>query len=103
MKPLASTFLQLTFVDGNLTSTHDIYAQIGFDITMDRILQPFLLQFYVPAIIIVMVSQSSFMVTLSAIPGRITLVVTQFLVLTNVFIHQQVRIKSCYSYTYDII
>ena len=39
---------------------------------------------------IVVVSFISFLVPLTAIPGRIALVVTQFLTLTNMFIHQMV-------------
>ena len=65
---------------------------IGFNITLERIIQPYLYQYYFPAIAIVVVSQISFMIPLSASPGRIALVVTQFLTLTNIFIHQIVSI-----------
>ena len=63
----------------------------GFNVTLDRILQPYLLQYYFPSMAIVIVSQISFIIPLSAIPGRVALIVTQFLTLTNIFIHQMVR------------
>ena len=68
-----------------------LWMDIGFNITLERIIQPYLYQYYFPAIAIVVVSQISFMIPLSASPGRIALVVTQFLTLTNIFIHQIVR------------
>ena len=61
---------------------------IGFDITLNRIVQPYLYQYYLPCISIVVVAQVSFIIPLSAIPGRVALVATQFLTLTNIFIHQ---------------
>ena len=79
-----------TFVNATLTSTDNLDSQIGFDISMKRILAAFLFQYYIPCIAIVLVSQTTFMVPLSAIPGRIALGVTQFLALTNLYIHQQV-------------
>ena len=42
-------------------------------------------------IAIVVVAQISFIIPMSAIPGRVALVVTQFLTLTNIFIHEMVR------------
>ena len=61
---------------------------IGFEINLKRILFPYFLQYYFPCFGIVMVSFISFIVPLSAIPGRVGLMVTQFLTLTNIFIHQ---------------
>jgi len=62
----------------------------GFDLTLKRLIQPYLFQYYLPAMAIVTVSQVSFVIPLSAIPGRVALVVTQFLTLNNIFIHQMV-------------
>ena len=67
---------------------------VGFNVTLVRIIQPYLYQYYFPSIAIVVVSQISFMIPLSATPGRIALVVTQFLTLTNIFIHQMVKFNS---------
>ena len=61
---------------------------IGFNVTLHRIVQPYIYQYYLPCIAIVVVSQVSFIIPLSAIPGRVALVATQFLTLTNIFIHQ---------------
>jgi len=68
-----------------------LWMDIGLNITLERIIQPYLYQYYFPSIAIVVVSQISFMIPLSALPGRVALVVTQFLTLTNIFIHQIVR------------
>ena len=75
--------------------THNIDFQngtcrCGFNVTLTRMIQPYLFQYYFPSIAIVVVSQISFIIPLSAIPGRIGLIVTQFLTLTNIFIHQMV-------------
>ena len=82
---------------GNLIDFDDPYqgmengtSVFGFDITLERMLQPFLFQYYLPCMAIVLVSQISFIIPLSSIPGRVALVVTQFLTLTNIFIHQTV-------------
>ena len=64
--------------------------KFGFDIEMKRHIESYFFQYYLPCMSIVMVSLISFIVPLSAIPGRIALVVTQFLTLTNIFIHQMV-------------
>ena len=66
--------------------------EIGIDFSLKRNINKYLFQYYLPSAIIVIVSQTSFFIPLSAIPGRIGLVVTQFLVLTNIFINEQVII-----------
>ena len=80
-----------TFADENVTPENTTNT-IGFNITLKRIIQPYLYKYYFPCIAIVVVSQTSFIIPLSDIPGRVALVVTQFLTLTNIFIHQMVRI-----------
>ena len=64
----------------------------GFIIEMERQFRKYFFQYYLPCIIIVVASRFSFIIPLSAIPGRVALVVTQFLTLTNIFIHQMVRL-----------
>ena len=66
---------------------------IGCNITLERIVHPYLYQYYFPCMAIVVVSQISFIIPVSAIPGRVALVVTQFLTLTNIFIHLMVSIN----------
>ena len=75
---------------------HDTLDQInkgnfGFEIKLERIIQPYLLQYYIPCITIVLVSMISFLIPLTAIPGRVALVVTLFLTLTNIFTAEMVR------------
>ena len=78
-----------TFINYNDTTQNGTQT-FGFNITLERMIQPYLYQYYFPCIAIVVVSQISFVIPLSAIPGRVALVVTQFLTLTNLFIHQMV-------------
>ena len=68
---------------------------------MKRIQQPYLLKYYLPCIAIVTVTQISFYIPPDAIPGRIALLVTQFLTLTNLFISEQV-ISACAAYNHYI-
>ena len=63
---------------------------VGFHIVMNRLLRPFLMKYYIPSILIVAVSDIGFLIPLTAIPGRIALLVTQFLTLVNLFIYQLV-------------
>jgi hypothetical protein len=82
--------LRITFVeesDGNA-------ATLGFDIQLKRQLIPFLFKYYVPCIAIVLLSFISFIVPLTAIPGRVALLVTLFLTLTNTFMKYMVSITN---------
>ena len=72
---------------GNLTK-----GCIGLNIITERILRPYLLKYYIPCTTIVIMSQISFVIPLEALPGRVALVVTQFLTLTSLFIQQMVSI-----------
>ena len=64
--------------------------KIGLKINIQRHLQPYVLKYYLPCIIITLVSQCSFLIPLDALPGRVALVVTQLLTLTSLFIHEMV-------------
>ena len=66
-------------------------SDFGFNIELTRIFRPYLFQYYLPTAAIVIVSHISFMIPLSSIPGRVALMVTQFLTLTNIFILNVVR------------
>ena len=70
----------------------DNLKEVGFNVTMKRVQQPYLLKYYMPCVAIVAITQISFYIPPDAIPGRIALLVTQFLTLTNLFIGEQVRI-----------
>ena len=65
----------------------------GFNLTMRRILQPYLFQYYLPGAAIVCISQISFIIPPSSIPGRIGLLATLFLTLMNIFINHMVSIE----------
>ena len=71
----------------------DCWTSFGYDIKIDRVTSKYLFQYYVPCVTIVMTSTLSFIVPSTASPGRIALVVTQFLTLTNIFIYQKVNDK----------
>ena len=63
---------------------------VGMKIAMDRIIFSFILKYYVPCMAIVLVSIIGFVIPATAIPGRVALLVTQFLTLINLFIYQMV-------------
>ena len=65
--------------------------QVGVDFSVDRNIIKHVFQYYLPSAMIVLISQTSFVFPLSALPGRTGLVVTQFLALTNIFINEQVN------------
>ncbi len=65
-------------------------SHIGFTITLNRRTMPYILVYYLPAIAIVILSQMSFLISPKQLPGRVALLVTLFLVLTNIFMNQQV-------------
>ena len=64
--------------------------KVGLKINIQRNLQPYILKYYLPCVIITIVSQCSFLIPLNALPGRVALVVTQLLTLTSLFIHEMV-------------
>ena len=61
---------------------------VGFKVEMSRLISPNMMKYYIPSIAIVLISEIGFLVPLSAIPGRVALLVTQFLTLINLFICQ---------------
>lgn len=72
----------------NSNSQVALINDYGFDIELRRLVQPYIFQYYFPSAAIVAVSHISFIIPLNSIPGRVGLVVTQFLTLTNIFIYQ---------------
>ena len=62
----------------------------GVHNNMTRQIDAYIYQIYVPCIFIVTMSFSSFIIPVTAIPGRVAVIVTQFLTLTNIFIHEMV-------------
>ena len=75
------------FFDGNLNHGRN---RVGMVIEMCRLQTSFIFMYYIPSISIVSVSLIGFVIPITAIPGRVGLLVTQFLTLTNLFIYQMV-------------
>ena len=63
---------------------------IKINMQMQRLFQPFFFKFYLPSILIVCISGTGFLFPLTVLPGRMTLAVTLFLTLANLFIYQMV-------------
>lgn len=85
----ANLHMTITFLDG--------HNMPGININMTRVVKPFIMKYYLPCIAIVFVSQLSFIIPPSAIPGRVALLVTVFLTLTNLYIQQLVSTISIIS------
>ena len=81
--------IEVTFNDGtNQTGIHGV-------ITLGRSIFPYVIKYYLPCIAIIAMSALSFVMSKEseAIIGRVALLVTQFLTLTNILIAQQVIAK----------
>ena len=66
------------------------YSHFGYKFHIKRLIKPYILQYFIPSFAIVVISSLSFVIPISATPARVGLGVTQFLTLTNLFIHQRV-------------
>ena len=63
----------------------DVYSQVGFVVIASRISRTFIMEYYLPCFAMVIVTFMSFTVPADAIPGRVALLVTIFLVLSTIF------------------
>ena len=68
------------------------WSEMGYDIESERQPEKYIYQYYIPCSLIVIASSCSFIIPLSAIPGRVALVVTQFLTLINIFMNIMVSL-----------
>ena len=59
-------------------------------IELERRLLPFILKYYLPAMASAVVSLVNYLIPVDCMPARVSLLVTQFLTLTNILIYQQV-------------
>ena len=77
---------------------------INILIRLERRILPFIIKYYLPSIAIAIISLVNYCIPIEATPARVTLLVTQFLTLTNILIYQQVRytisILSWYSFEF---
>ena len=91
VKTVAGFEIEISLNEFGQDGTYDnsmMTKQLGFNITLRRVFAPYLYQCYFPCAAIVGVSQISFMIPHESIPGRISLIATQFLTLTNIYIYQ---------------
>ena len=79
--------MAITFFDDKINHGKNT---VGIRITMSRIPNSFIMKYYIPCIGIVLVTELGFVIPVSALPGRVALLVTQFLTLINLFISQMV-------------
>ena len=84
--------ITVNFVDDIFTGDTATIDNIGFDITLKRLILPYLYKYYFIVNAIVLVSLISFFIPVSSIPGRAGLVSINFLTLANIFIHHMVCI-----------
>ena len=83
--------MRIRFFDNGIKTGRNT---VGIIFEMCRLQNAFLYMYYIPCITIVLVSLIGFVIPVTAIPGRIALLVTQFLTLTNLSIYQMVSINS---------
>ena len=69
------------FIGGSLGN----YSLAGFEMILRRHVSHYIINYYLPSGLFVVVSWISFLVNPEVIPGRMTLLVTIFLVLINIF------------------
>ena len=71
--------------DTEVTLPSGTYAACGFAVHLDRMRMQNIIQVYLPSTMFVMVSWVSFLIKPEIVPGRMALLITLFLVLTNIF------------------
>ena len=63
---------------------------IGITVELTHSVTPYFFKYYIPSMAIVTISMMGFTMPLTSLPERIALLVTQFLTLTELFIHEMV-------------
>ena len=66
--------------------------EFGIRSNFSREIETYIYQCYVPCFASVIMSFTSFIIPVTAAPGRVAIIVTQFLTLTSFFIHQMVSV-----------
>ena len=84
-----------TLLGNGINDTNKISNDFGFNLEIKRKVSTYVIQYYLPCATIVAVSSISFIIPVTAIPGRVSLVVTLFLTLSNLIIHHEVRAQKC--------
>ncbi|XP_059083243.1 glutamate-gated chloride channel alpha-like [Tigriopus californicus] len=68
----------------DLNGISEQYSAIGVTVTMSRKYLPFLIDYFLPAGLFVLVSWVSFLIPPAIVPGRMALLITLFLMLVNI-------------------
>ena len=87
---IAAFNLYLTLFGNKMNKIENARNDFGFNIEIERSISSYVIEYYLPCASIVAVSSVSFIIPLTAIPGRVSLVVTLFLTLTNLIIQHEV-------------
>ena len=90
--------VETSFVQGDNLDNKKL-SYFGFILRLKRIYSLYLFQYYLPGAAIVLLSQISFIIPPSSIPGRIGFLATLFLTLMNICINHMVSILTV-SYTH---
>ena len=61
------------------------FSLAGFELVLRRYVSTYIITYYLPSGLFVIVSWISFLIPMDVIPGRMALLVTLFLVLVNIF------------------
>merc|ERR1719322_1224968 len=69
------------FLGGSLGN----FSLAGFEMVLSRYVSTYIITYYLPSGLFVIVSWISFLIPMEVIPGRMALLVTLFLVLVNIF------------------
>ena len=77
--------LPLSETDQTVILPSGAYAACGFAVSLTRMRMQTIIQTYLPSTMFVMVSWVSFLIKPEVVPGRMALLITLFLVLTNIF------------------
>ena len=67
------------------TSINSNYSLTGYEMVLNRNSLKYIVNYYLPSGLFVLVSWVSFLIPPEIVPGRMTLLVTIFLVLINIF------------------
>ena len=82
--------IRISYEENNATRNSDVISSVYLHLNLERMLYPYISKYYFPSIVIVCISQVSFIIPPSSIPGRLGLVATLFLTMTNILIDSNV-------------
>ena len=68
------------------------YGSFGVAINLQRYSEPFIFKYYIPCSALTIITSMSFFVPPKVVPGRGGMMVTMFLVLTNIFSNSKVML-----------